>query len=203
MYTLYYLPGACSLATQVVLHELNQDVTIVNKNSVEDFNEINPANVVPVLSDGENIYREGAAIMLHLLNSHENTMFPKEGLEKERAIQDLMFANASMHPAYGRLFFIANNLDDGEVKQQAFDAAVSAINHLWQVVESLLSDQLFLAGKQPGVADIYLSVYARWGEFFPVNIQVGPRTQAMFDAIYQRDSFKRALANEAEQAEAA
>ena len=28
MYRLYYLPGACSLATQVVLHELNQAVEI-------------------------------------------------------------------------------------------------------------------------------------------------------------------------------
>ena len=28
MYTLYYFPGACSLATQVVIHELDQAVAM-------------------------------------------------------------------------------------------------------------------------------------------------------------------------------
>ena len=46
MYKLYYLPGACSLAIQVVLHELNQPVAIVNKNTIENFNSINPVGVV-------------------------------------------------------------------------------------------------------------------------------------------------------------
>ena len=107
MYTLYYLPGACSLATQVVLHELDQAVEIIDKQLVEDFTAINPVGTVPVLVDNGNTYREGAAVILYLLHKHQSTMMPTTGVAHDLAVQNIMFANATMHPAYGRLFFIA------------------------------------------------------------------------------------------------
>ena len=40
--------------------------------------------------------REGVAILLHLLNKHENSMLPTSGAPRQQAIQDIMFANATM-----------------------------------------------------------------------------------------------------------
>ncbi|MDX1452350.1 MAG: glutathione S-transferase N-terminal domain-containing protein, partial [Oleiphilaceae bacterium] len=60
MYTLYFLPDACSLATQVVLHELNLPVSLVNKQTLVDFNAINPVGTVPVLQKDSKTYTEGA-----------------------------------------------------------------------------------------------------------------------------------------------
>ena len=176
MYTLYYLPGACSLATQVVLHELNQVVKIIDKQQVEDFNTISPVGTVPVLVDGETTLHEGAAILLYLLNKHENSMLPTSGPARQQAIQNIMFANATMHPAYGRLFFIAQNIKDEQAKQTAFTAAAENINQLWQVVEQQLSAKDFLGGDKPSAADIMLAVYSRWGEHFPVELTFGNKT---------------------------
>ena len=210
MYTLYYLPDACSLATQVVLHELKQDVNIVNMQDVKDFSAINPVGSVPVLVNEESAHgktvkkssrREGAAILLHLLNNHENTLMPKAGWKRDRAIENIMFANATMHPAYGRLFFIAQNIQHPTGQEEAYQAATLAINALWQVVEAQLSEQDFLGGDTPSAADILLSVYARWGGSFPVDIHHGPNTQKMLKAIHNRPSFLKAL--QAEQAQAA
>ena len=197
MYTLYYLPGACSLATQVVLRELDQSVEIIDKQQVAIFNDINPAGMVPVLIDNEKTLIEGASVMLYLLNKHPNNMLPvTDGPAHEQAVQEIMFANATMHPAYGRLFFIAENIDDQKAKQASFDAAAKAITGLWQLVEQKLVEQPFLGGEHPSAADIMLAVYSRWGSNFPVDISVGVRTQAMLDAVISMPSFIQSIAAE-------
>ncbi|WP_250655216.1 glutathione S-transferase family protein [Alkalimarinus coralli] len=196
MYTLYYLPSACSLATQVVLRELGQEVDIIDMQKVADFNSINPVGSVPVLVDGDSTHREGAAIMLYLLNKHDNTMLPTAGEARETAIQNIMFANATMHPAYGRLFFIAQYISDEKAKQQAFEAAAQAITRLWQVVDLQLEQQEFLGGAQPSAADIMLTVYSRWGANFPVDIQFGHNTQKMIEKVQTMTSFRQALETE-------
>ena len=202
MYTLYYLPGACSLATQVVIHELDQAVEIIDKQNVENFTAINPVGTVPLLVDSSGTRREGAAVILYLLDKHQNTMLPTTGKARQQAIQDIMFANATMHPAYGRLFFIAQNITDEKTKQSAFEAAAQAINPLWEVVEQQLENQAFLGGDQPSAADIMLTVYSRWGASFPVDIKFGIKTQKMVDAVLLKPSFERALAAEDRQSAA-
>jgi len=201
MYTLYYLPGACSLATQVVLHELDQDVELVDVQKQSNFTSINPVGTVPVLIDGGSTLREGAAILLYLLNKHPSHMLPTSSAGREQAIQDILFANATMHPAYGRLFFISQHISEESAKQQAFSAAAQAINTLWQVVEQQLAGQAFLGGHRPSAADIMLAVYSRWGASFPVNFAQGRNTVRMLAAVEAMPSFQRALT--AEQAQSA
>lgn len=205
MYTLYYSPDACSLATQVILHELDQNVEIKNVQQVENFKAINPVGAVPVLIDSDKVLTEGAAIVLHLLNKHENTLLPATGNEYQQGVENIMFANATMHPAYSRLFFIAQNISDEKAKQSAFDAAAQSIAYLWQVVEQKLAAQenhasflggCFLGGELPSAADIMLAVYSRWGASFPVEIPLGPRVQKMIDGVLAMPNFQRALAAE-------
>lgn len=49
MYQLYYSPGACSLAIQVILRELGRDFSLIDKADVADFKAINPVGAVPAL----------------------------------------------------------------------------------------------------------------------------------------------------------
>lgn len=205
MYTLYYSPDACSLATQVILHELDQSVEIKNVQQVENFNAINPVGAVPVLVDSNSVLTEGAAIVLHLLNKHENTLLAATGNEYQQGVENIMFANATMHPAYSRLFFIAQHISDEKAKQSAFVAAAQSIAYLWQVVEQKLAAQennasflggCFLGGELPSAADIMLTVYSRWGASFPVEIPLGPRVQKMIEGVLARPNFQRALSAE-------
>jgi len=196
MYTLYYIPNACSLATQVVIHELGQPVELINPQQVDDFSAINPVATVPVLVENNHVHREGAAVILYLLDKHPNTMLPAAGAPRDKAIQDIMFANATMHPAYSRLFFIDQHIRDQTAKQSAFAAAAEAITRLWQVVEQQLAEQDFLGGEKPAAADIMLAVYCRWGASFPVDLPLGDNTRAMLKAVQAMPNFQRALAAE-------
>ena len=85
-YTLYYMPGACSMAVHVVLNELGQEVTLENAKAdpkPAGFLKANPRGQVPVLVDGDLVVREGAAIMIYLLDKHTSPLLPRSG--KERA----------------------------------------------------------------------------------------------------------------------
>lgn len=196
MYTLYFLPGACSLATHAILNELSQPVNLVHRQDADHYAALNPAGTVPVLVAQNRVFNEGVAILLYLLDKHENTLIDRDGESRQRAIENMLFANASMHPAYGRLFFIERNIGNAESRQQAFAAAVDAINNLWAVVEEKLKDTSYLGGDSVSPADFLLAVYSRWGQFFPVNITIGVNTQRMIDSVLSRDSFQRALQRE-------
>lgn len=203
MYTLYYMPGACSLATNVVLRELKQNFNLIDKNKVVDFKSINPVGAIPVLKDGDLVIREGVAILLHLLSKHENNLLPSSGKSYLDGLQNMLFANATMHPAYGRLFFIAGNIDNADAKAAAFAPAADAINALWAVVESQLQDKPFLGGSSYSVADILLTVYSSWGQYFPVDIKIGERAQKMISAVSALETFKQASEEERKISEAA
>lgn len=196
MYKLYYMPGACSLAVQVILRELGQDMELIDITKLDDFTSVNPVGAVPVLVDGDKVLTEGAAIIIYLLEKHNSAMLPPEGSERQQAIQHIMFANATMHPAYGRLFFIAQKVTDSKVKQEAFEASAEIISSLWRVVEEQLSGRSFLSGEKVSAADILLTVYSRWGEHFPVDITMGSQVGQMIDNVTKLSSFKDAVAAE-------
>jgi glutathione S-transferase len=201
MYTLYFLPGACSVAIQAVLHQLDQDVKIINVNKIDNFKDINPVGAVPVLVDGDTILKEGAAILLHLLEKHKSSMLPTSGAARQKAIHDLMFANSTMHTAYGRLFFIGNSISDEKAKHEALNAAAQQINALWLIVESELGNNDFLGGDQVSTADFFLAIYSTWGAYFPVDIVIGKKSTALIDRVQALASYQKAIT--AQQAESA
>ena len=198
MYTLYFIPGACSLATQAILNELNQPVELIHKEDADNYDVLNPVGTVPVLIDQSRVLNEGVPVLLHLLDKHDNNLIAHDGEDRHQAIENMMFANASVHPAYGRLFFAEGSITNSEGKQQAFDAAASAINKLWAVVENKLQGQTYLGGDSVSPADFLLAVYSRWGQFFPVDIAIGPNTRKMIDSVIGRDSFQKALQRESD-----
>jgi len=202
MYKLYYLPDACSLASQVVLRELEQDLELVNIQNINDFAALNPVATVPVLLDKNLTLREGAAVIIYLLEKHKSHMLPSEPMARSVAIRDIMFANATMHPAYSRLFFIANTSATVEAKQEMFDSAAQSITALWDVVEDQLQGQAFLGGNNVSAADIMLTVYSRWAASFPVNISLGVKTSQMIEAVLALPSFQQSLHAEHQQSAA-
>ena len=193
MYQLYYLPGACSQAIHVLLLELGQQVELINKNTVSDFAALNPLGTVPVLVDGDKVLHEGAAMVLYLLGKHPNSMLATSGVAREQAIENLMLANASLHPAYAKLFFLRAHILDETALAAGYQAAVQGIEQLWQVVDGRLAQQLYLGGEQPSPADLLFAVYAGWGGYFPLAIKLGSNVERMIAAVRARAAFQQAL----------
>ena len=199
MYTLYYLPGACSMAVHVLLNELGQKVMLENV-SVPDgqprsatFLKVNPRGNVPVLVDDGEVIREGGAIMTYLLDKHNSPMLPKSGKERARALEWLMFGNATMHPAYAKVFFAMKNITDQAAKDQAIKAAIGQIEKLWDEVDARLAQNPYLCGKELTAADILLTVIANWSGYFPQPVKLGANVKRLLKEVTSRPAYQQAL----------
>lgn len=201
MYKLYYMTGACSRAIHALLLELGQPVELIARDSVEDFPSINPTNQVPVLVDGDLVLREGAAIILHLLNKHAPEMLGASAKQQAEFTQWLMFANATLHPAYGLLFFASRGLESEAAKEEVLHKAAARISSLWELVEQRLAERSVICGEKISAIDMMLAVYANWGNYFPLDITLGKNTQQLLTRVAEHPAFAQAV--EAEEAVAA
>jgi glutathione S-transferase len=193
------------MAVHVALLECNQQFTLekldlqAGQQRSPEFLKINPRGQVPVLIEHDHVLREGAAILIHLLEKHQSPLLPRNSKERTEAIEWLMFCNATLHPAYGRCFFLKRAAEDGPQKDKLLDAAAANVNKLWEEVEQRLSKHTYLCGEDVTMADILMTVIANWSPNVPRPINFGAKTKKLFQAIITRPSYKKAL--EVEQVE--
>lgn len=199
MYTLYYSPGACSLSVHVALNEIGADFQAINtsipegKNRDPEFLKLNPRGQVPVLVDGDTPIREGAAILIHLLTKEKSPLLPASGPAHLNTLQWLMWANASLHPAYSRTFWLKKTVKD-EAQLQALQLeAEKPIQALWDEAEAKLGQTKYLAGNEFTIADIMIAVMAAWSS---PRIKFGPNTTKLIDEVRARPSYQKAVAEE-------
>jgi len=201
MYTLYYAPGACSMAIHVALNECNQPVKLekvdmmAGQNRSPEFLKVNPRGQVPVLVDDGNVIYEGAAQLIHILEKHNSPLLPKSGKERSDALQWLMYCNASLHPAYARMFFLMKNKGSDDL----IDVATAMLNKMWGLIEERLSASPYLAGDKITMADILMTVIANWSTRMPKPITIGPKTKKLLQQVIERPAYKKAI--EVEQVE--
>ena len=199
MYKLYYSPGACSMAVHVALNECNQEVQLEKINIQEtrpaEFLKINPRGQVPVLVDGDLVIREGAAMLIYLLEKNKSPLLPSSGPARAAALEWLMFCNATLHPAYARCFFLNKNAKDPAAKEQLMGVGVAMINKLWAEVEERLGKSAWLAGNDITMADILMTVIANWNGYLPKpdEVKIGPKTKQLLQKVIARPSYKKAL----------
>lgn len=192
MYKLYYKPGACSMAVHVVLNELNVPFEAVKQTDLKDpeFLKLNPRGQIPLLIvDGEPV-KEGGALIAWLVDEHGSDLLPKSGLDRAKALEWLMWCNATLHPASGKLFWLS--------KQDALDAATketlgkmftTQLQSLWDEADARLGKTKYLAGDNVTAADILLTVIANWG--LPVTL--GANVKRALKDIIARPSYQKAL----------
>jgi glutathione S-transferase len=161
------------------------------QNRTPEYLKINPRGQVPVLVDGDRVLREGAAILIHVLEKHDSLLLPKSGTARDEALEWLMFANATLHPAYGRTFFLKRN---GITEGPLVDAAIATINKLWEEVEQRLAAHTYICGEHMTIADILLTVIANW--VAPKPVTLGENTKRLLKTISSRPAYQQALQEE-------
>lgn len=202
MYKLYYSPGACSLAVHTLLNEIGVPFEIENvaapagQPKSGQFLKINPRGAVPVLKIDDFILREGAAILTHLIDTHQSPLLPASGLQRARALEWLAFANSTLHPAYSKCFFMHKILGGKAQENPLYKPTINEIQKYWDEIEEHLNKNEYLCGGNITIADILVTVIANWSFAFKEPITFGAKTKAFFTRIISRPSFAKALETE-------
>ncbi len=202
MYTLYYLPGACSLAVHTVLNEVGATFKLENVSvpagqaRPAEYLKINPRGSVPTLVKDGFVLREAAAILQFILDNHENSLLPKQGLERTKVLEWLSFANATLHPAYGRLFFMHRQLGDKALENPLYKPAIEAVQKYWDEIEEQVSTQDYLNGNNCSVADILVTVIANWSPMLKIPVVFGDKTKTFFKRVSSRPAYQKAMDTE-------
>lgn len=195
MYQLYYAPGTCSLAVHVILNELDQAVELKQVSLKEartpEFLKVNPRGNVPVLVDNGTVIREGGAIITYLLDKHKSDLLARDGVARAHGLEWLMFANATMHPAYSRLFFFKGQLGADAENHPLYKTSLQNVQKLWDSVEDQLSRNRYIAGETVTGGDILLTVISSWASVGA--FEFGPKTKDLFKRVAARPAFKKAV----------
>src|SRR4029077_161814 len=108
MLTLYFTPGACSMAAHIVLEESGENYEAKKvdlaggEQRTEAYLKINPQGRVPalLLDNGEPL-TENTAILPYL--GKRFGLWPKDGVAEARALSLIGFFAASVHPAHAHI----------------------------------------------------------------------------------------------------
>ena len=191
---LYYSPGACSLASNIVLHEAHLPTTFVKVDlkskkteTGTDYQAINPKGYVPALElDGGDLLTENIAILQYLA-SLSPALLPQEGKAKWHALETLAFVSTELHKAFKPLY---DPTSSDELKQKARDLVGSRL----ELLVPKLGTREFIVGDTFSVVDAYLFVMLTWAP--KQNVRVPTELARYADALSKRASVKEALALE-------
>lgn len=198
---LYFKPGACSLATRIVLEELGLPYDAEEVNTLEgrtssgnDYGCINPRGYVPALEleDGT-VITENPAVLQYLADTHTQAgLAPASGpIGRARLQQWLNFTSSELHKAFGPFFG-----DPAPVSEAADRAHANLARRLGDVERELDDGRSFLLGDQFSVADAYLFVVLNWSGFIGVDLAHWPSCAAFTARCVERPAVRRALIKE-------
>jgi glutathione S-transferase len=196
---LYYLKGACSLASYISLCEtgLEFETAAIDRQTRrtsdgQDFDQINPKGYAPALrlDDGE-VLTENVAVLQYIADQAPAAKLapPAGTLPRYRLIEWLAFINSEVHKSVSPLF---NPGASDDVKSFARNNLVRRLDWL----DKEWGTRQFLLGEQFTVADAYLFVVFGWLPRLGLGHSKWPGLQAFHERVRARPAVQRALKGE-------
>lgn len=202
MYTLYYSPFACSLATHAVLEKTGEEfqlekIDLQNKeHQSEGFLRLNPHGQVPVMKHGDKIISQLGAILLYLAEKHpEAGILPPEGSNEHiEALKWLFYLSSTVHPIFSTAFF-PDRVTSGSAEEVTHQT-MRRIDRVLEEFDQRLAGQPFLVGDTPYAIDYYLFAMLNWLQLFQKTLAPYPNLQSFMKLLSETPEMGRALARE-------
>lgn len=205
MLKLYASPGACSLASHIVLEEAGLPYALqvvdarAGETRTEAYARINPLQRVPALDTGEGVLTETVAILTWLAERASPRLLPEPGgLEHARAHEWMALLSATLHPSFRMVFRAERFARTPEGVEEVRGAALETLLDLLQMIDGRLAGQTFALGRDYSVCDPYLFVFYTWARRAPVAPVCPPllNWEAHARRVYDRSAVRRAMEQE-------
>jgi glutathione S-transferase len=193
---LYISPGACSMASNIALHEagIQFEVSKVDKRTKRadgvDFLTINPKGYVPALrlDDGE-LLTENVVVLQYIadLNPAAKLAPPAGTMERYRLQEWLSFINSELHKSFTPLF-------SSEATEDMKTYSRNYLAKRLAYIETAMGDRKYLMGDQFTVADAYLFTVLGWGVH--VGVSISPQLKSYVERVRARPHVIEAMTAE-------
>ena len=198
MYTLYYAPGAASLAVHWLLIDLELPHTLVKldiaarEHKTPEYLALNPSGVVPtLLVDGKPMCEAAAMAVLLAEAKPEAGLVPAPGSARRAEFLQWMFHLAnSLQPPFRLWWYPAEAA--GEAHAEAGKATAEArIHTVFANLDAHLGKNgPYLLGESPCAADFMLVMLMRWSRNMPKTALDYPNLARLAGLMKARPSWK-------------
>lgn len=205
---LHYYPSTAAMVPHIVLEELGVPYERVlvdrrqNLHKAPAYLRLNPNGLIPVLTDGDLVLYETAAILLHLCDTHPHArLAPPLGTpERAHFYKWVAWLTNTLQATLIVYFYPERWMDEGnaqgvaELKGHAQRRIAGMIDQLDALVAA---PGPWALGAHYSAVDAYVFTLCRWTRHFESGKarerpHLGPYLQRMFD----RPAVRRVMANE-------
>lgn len=203
MMTLYFSPGACSLASHIGLeetgapYELKPILLAKKQQRTESYLKINPRGKVPALAIDGKVLVENTAILTYLARRFpEKKLLPADPAEEARCIATMCWFSGVVHPSYQRSLH-PERFTEGE-------AALAGVKEngkklFWanlQEIDSMIQANDWIMGKEFTVVDGYALVFYGWAARSGMPVTELKAYTAWRERMMQRPTVRKSVESE-------
>lgn len=204
MPTLYFAPGACSLAPHIVLEWIGAPYEAVKVQYGSDrLLAVNPAGAVPTFQEDDGwLLTQCGAILDYLASRHpEAGLAGGEGLRaRAEAHRWSAFFTSDVHASFWPVFLPGRyTTDEGDAARQAVaEAGRRLVAKQFGILDRHLDGREYILDGGRSVIDAYSFPMIRWAtKLLPQGLKPYPNVQALHDRIEADPAVQKVLAREA------
>ena len=207
MYTIYFSPGACSMASHVLLEECGADYepTLValakGEQRTDAYRKINPHGKVPVLAVDGKIITENVAILPFIARQFPDAnLLPADPVEAAHCIETIGWFSSTAHVAFSLVLHPERPAGGAEIGEAAMKAiSDTARNTYWacmQEIDGRLAGNQWMMGDQYTILDPYALVFYGWGNRVEMPMADLKNYTAFKDRMIARPAVRKVLDRE-------
>ena len=197
---LYYSPGACSLASHIVLEELKLPHEAIRINTAAgeqrspEYLKINPRGRVPTLVFDGKVLLENVAILSFLGGGWPKAgLWPEKTWDQASALSWMAYLADTVHPGYAHIARPERYADDAPAREAIKAKARESFWGYLQELNGLLAGKTWAIGNLYSVVDPYLLVFYRWGNRAGFPVKDLKSYTALVERLLDRPAVKRTL----------
>lgn len=207
MYTLYYSPGACSMASHILLEECGgaYETKLValakGEQRTEEYRKINPHGKVPALAVDGKVITQNVAILPYIAGQFPDAnLLPRDPAELAHCVAVAGWLASTAHIAFSLILHPERPAGGADMDEAALKAiSETARKTYWACLEEIdarLSGKQWMMGDQYTFLDPYALVFYGWGRRVEMPMADLKNYTAFKDRMMARPAVRKVLEKE-------
>jgi glutathione S-transferase len=204
MLTLFYSPGACSMASHICIEETGApyETKLISlakgEQKTPEYLKINPRGKVPALRlDSGDVVTENTAILAYLAKRYpEKQLLPQDLAAEARCLSMMAWLSNTVHPAFTHIFRPERFSDNEGALPSIKEAGKKNFWAALQEIDGLVAGKKWMQGDQFTTCDAYALVFYGWGKRVELPVKELKHATAWKDRMLERPTVRKVLERE-------